>query len=509
MDKLILEIHFQTVTQIHIGSGDNEGLVDNQLMRRVDGKYIIPGSSLAGVLRARATRLFPRLFMLDQCLAFDSKNKQLCTCAVCSLFGQINPDAKKDSPQTSKIMVDDAQLMLSDKTLLRDGIGIDRETRTVVKAAKFDYETIPPETDVILRIEGNQLTELEEAMLVVLISEIDLGRISIGGKSSRGLGRIRLKDSNQKKEVFAKYLKSLQGDTQELIKLLKEDDWFNIGHEIHNWYEERLIFVINSYQPCSIDQMSIKGFIRFDEGLLIKDNYIGIGTSFDSVPHMLKIRDQLHTYLPGSSLRGVLRSQAERIVRTVVSDQSIIGDSAEQLLSLASDLFGDKEQGSRLKIRDGQEAFEVESQAAMYSQDFLAIDRFTGGGRDGKKFDTVAVYRPRYELEFVLEQPEDWEIGWLLLTIRDLNDGLAMIGSGSAKGFGRAEIEVKNTTVLLPQNSEISGTLEDSGVLKAKQLSLASLLEDEKVDTYIEAFTQKVKQEGASREKGVEKEGAK
>ncbi|MDR3601569.1 MAG: RAMP superfamily CRISPR-associated protein [Desulfosporosinus sp.] len=64
LDKLFLEIHLQTVTQLHVGSGDNDGLVDNQLFRRVDGKLIIPGSSLAGVLRSRATMLFSSLFNL-------------------------------------------------------------------------------------------------------------------------------------------------------------------------------------------------------------------------------------------------------------------------------------------------------------------------------------------------------------------------------------------------------------------------------------------------------------
>lgn len=85
-------------------------------------------------------------------------------------------------------------------------------------------------------------------------------------------------------------------------------------------------------------------------------------------------------------------------MRTVDSDHSTNKDSDEHLTRLASDLFGDKEQGSRLKIRDGQEALDAESQVTMYNQDFLAIDRFTGGGSDGKKFDAVMVFRPRYEL---------------------------------------------------------------------------------------------------------------
>jgi hypothetical protein len=73
--------------------------------------------------------------------------------------------------------------------------------------------------------------------------------------------------------------------------------------------------------------------------------------------------------------------------------------------------------------------------------DFLAIDRFTGGGKGGAKFDALGLWQPGFSVRMQVENPEAWELGWLALVLRDLAEGMFPVGFGGAKGFGRTKIE--------------------------------------------------------------------
>ena len=73
------------------------------------------------------------------------------------------------------------------------------------------------------------------------------------------------------------------------------------------------------------------------------------------------------------------------------------------------------------------------------AQDFLAIDRFTGGGLHGAKFDAAPLVKARFNASLTLHDPLPWELGWLALLLRDLVDGQITIGFGAAKGYGRVQ----------------------------------------------------------------------
>jgi hypothetical protein len=72
--------------------------------------------------------------------------------------------------------------------------------------------------------------------------------------------------------------------------------------------------------------------------------------------------------------------------------------------------------------------------------DFLAIDRFTGGGAEGAKFDALALWKPAFTLRIYLDNPEPWEMGWLALVLRDMVAGWLRVGMGAAKGFGQVKL---------------------------------------------------------------------
>jgi CRISPR/Cas system CSM-associated protein Csm3 (group 7 of RAMP superfamily) len=77
-------------------------------------------------------------------------------------------------------------------------------------------------------------------------------------------------------------------------------------------------------------------------------------------------------------------------------------------------------------------------------QDFVAIDRFTGGGKDGAKFQFRAFHQPILSGRLTLDtdrlakigHAKD-SIGLLKLALRDLEEGDLRFGMGAAKGYGQ------------------------------------------------------------------------
>ena len=94
------------------------------------------------------------------------------------------------------------RLSVSDGTLLsdwssvvqvRDGVVIDRDSRTAVDGLKYDYEVVPPSSRFQLCIDLENPTDADLALLGAALFEWHAGS-SLGGFTSRGLGRFHLED---------------------------------------------------------------------------------------------------------------------------------------------------------------------------------------------------------------------------------------------------------------------------------------------------------------------------
>jgi len=495
-NTLIITAKLETRAALHIGAGKGESEFDALLRRTAAGDAFIPGSALAGALRAVATRLAPRIGS-KVCQAFETnKPKTPCGCMVCHLFGDVNPqevDTENEGGRASRLWVYDATLQTDEKTWIRDGVGIDRATGAAARqgAVKFDLEVLPAKAIFDLRLELEDANDADRQLLAVTLAEWKAGRGAVGGRVARGLGALKL-------EGLAVKTRNLNTKTALMSYLRGEADagLQPIADDANAWIANRVLEARDSITPedknpdVAHSWVELKLTLQAIGPLLVNDPTQAGRSGFDHAPLI-----EGKPILPGSSLRGALRSHAERIARTLATEHAVHGDDflatcpacnpvarprgKEDLaleccdsllkrqewrdptdsfwrdpdqgidtthdLCLACQLFGSPRWGSRLIVEDA--ALEENTTPVYKVQDFLAIDRFTGGGKDGAKFDAAALWQPRFITHLRLENPQDWELGWLVLVLRDLAEGWLKVGFGAAKGFGQVWVPKWTATI--------------------------------------------------------------
>lgn len=477
-------------TAVHVGTGKGGQVTDDLCRLDAEGNYLIPGTAIGGALRTIATRLAPRLFG-SSCRALQTEKEQLdpqeksCPCEVCHLFGDFNPsadDTEEFRGYASRLLVAHAYAELPENLTprIRDGVGIDRATRSSASkaAAKFDLEVLPKGTVLQLRLELEKTNENDERLLAATLAEWQAGRCWLGGRVARGLGAFDL--------IEIKLVERDLSTDEGLLNLLREDEPWKAEHADDNWLASRLTEAQNLVHRNSIArEFAARSFVKIEFDLsmdgpfLTNDTTASTRSGFDHTPLLDVMSQTGKPILPGASLRGALRSQAEKIARTLTTLDEDVNDSesfgkkcpacdpmrrredeneiANQIplascdallknaeeevpdghLCLACRLFGNTHRGSRLIIEDA----EAEANTPRKVLDFLAIDRFTGGGKEGAKFDALALWQPRFRVRMQVENPDGWELGWLALVLRDLAEGMFPVGFGGAKGFGRTKIE--------------------------------------------------------------------
>lgn len=150
-------------------------------------------------------------------------------------------------------------------------------------------------------------------------------------------------------------------------------------------------------------------------------------------------------YIPGSSIKGVLRNHSEKIFYHLLSihpqsdkekkkkDHSNAANFYHNL-NPVNQLFGHIEFKSRLTIDD---AFFDPKSVVIDRRVNVAIDRFRGGQKDGALFETEMLVKGRASLTIRLKNPTEWQLFWLMLLLRDFQDGKIRVGAKTSIGFGQ------------------------------------------------------------------------
>lgn len=168
-------------------------------------------------------------------------------------------------------------------------------------------------------------------------------------------------------------------------------------------------------------------------------------------------------YLPGSSLKGVVRSYCEKIARTVeVSccnplDDSSCGKKVEKIKNLSGrniyashscricKVFGSTGISSRIKFNDAYPNGKVN----IEQRTNVAIDRIMGSVSAGP-FDMEVVTNGSFSTKFTLKNFEFWQMGLLGLALRDMEKGRVRLGFAKSRGLGEIEVKVNNLEIRYP-----------------------------------------------------------
>ncbi|MGB1251996.1 MAG: type III CRISPR-associated RAMP protein Csx7 [Candidatus Promineifilaceae bacterium] len=210
--------------------------------------------------------------------------------------------------------------------------------------------------------------------------------------------------------------------------------------------------------------------------LLIKSGVATI-TGPDMTPVRTYRNNDWQVYLPGSSLKGVVRSHLEKITRTL--NETIVCDPfgttreySEDWTISCSNKFKHREKKLREQSLSNEKVYRdscpicrlfgstyfigriaigdayLENHATTEIRDGVGIDRLTGGASHSAKFQLEAVSTgAKFATDIYLRNFEVWQLGMLLLAVQDFEDGLIRLGSGRSRGLGSVQGRVNDVTL--------------------------------------------------------------
>lgn len=174
--------------------------------------------------------------------------------------------------------------------------------------------------------------------------------------------------------------------------------------------------------------------------------------------------------IPGSTLKGILRTETERLLRGLGVEVCDIFDRSNRggcNKCSACKLFGGKDLASSIRIKDS-----TASQKKTFIRDSVAIDRQKRKARDGGKFDLEVVPKgTTFSGKLIIENTElkGYEyskLGAMLSLVDFFNSCSGSIGHATSRGFGEAEIDVERFNVISAEdyfNGKYKGTSYHKG----------------------------------------------
>ena len=296
----------------------------------------------------------------------------------------------------------------------RHGVGIDRTTGAASDGALYEHEFLPRGTKFDIRITaegrddetmgrdqsegipGPASSESVKKLLEVIVDVLTSGAVCLGGRTGSGQGTIQVIEPKLRRTGKTTDASALTAPADVLDALIGEDEEGTpIPLELGGWsLEEPARIRITWWSPTGI-------FVAEDEKLTKqrKEEARKKDPTANGVTEPLRDPsvpwDEAQLLIPGTSIRGALRSRASRIARTVLAAKGELStfashDLHEQIAAepnLVRYMFGSTEYRGAVTVHDCLST----KRGKLIEVTHNAIDRWTGGVIDGGLF-TEAVY---------------------------------------------------------------------------------------------------------------------
>ena len=437
-----LTIPVELTSELHIGGvdavpdRDGEGTVI-RFCRNGLGEPTIPGRSIRGAVRAACDVAYQAL--VDAKDPVTRKGEVFSKENWISLWGD-------DTDYTGKSLLDrrlrsDDSLPIRQSALTfhavpfpqykdidsgesplprRHGVGIDRKTGAASDGALYEHEFLPRGTRFNIRITaegrdgepmgreqsdgipGAASSESVKKILEVIVDILKSGAVCLGGRTGSGQGTIQVIEPKLRRTGKTTDAGALTAPADVLDTLIGEDaEGTSLPLELGGWtLEEPARITIDWWSPTGV-------FIAEDEKLTKQrktakedeNREKGINEEVHEVVYPLRDPSEewenAQLLIPGTSIRGALRSRASRIARTVLAAQDELPTCAshdlhEQIAAepnLVRYMFGCTEYRGAITVHDCLSTDRGKRIKVTHN----AIDRWTGGVIDGGLF-TEAVY---------------------------------------------------------------------------------------------------------------------
>jgi CRISPR/Cas system CSM-associated protein Csm3 (group 7 of RAMP superfamily) len=426
--RIVVEGELVLQTPARFGNGDTDDLTDMPLLiDPFDNKTpLLTGASIAGALRGY---LRAREHGYGQVASSTSASVLL-------FGGQKGEEQGEQSP----LIVDDA-LGKNFGIEMRDSVHIHPESRTAEEDKLFNLQlwqagtTFPLRFELVIREDNDKdYADTLKRALATALAGFSNGSITLGARKRRGYGRVNV--ATWRVKVY---------DLTQPDSLL---DWVEHGDEpLHSVAPEPDIETALSVSTLihdSREMLHITMTCALDGSLLIR---AGSGQD-DRGPDVVHLHARqagraVEPILSGTSLGGVLRARALKIANT-------LGLTKAQ--GLIEPLFGKVDCASRLSVSEHP----LQNVETTLVQNRVSLDRFTGGARDTALFNEQPVFGgddTAVTVDMHLVNPQDYEIGLLLLLLKELWTGDLPLGGES--GIGRGRLKGKRARLTLQHDSSV------------------------------------------------------
>lgn len=425
---LIARFILETVNPLHCG-GNSDPILDQPVSRDAYGNYMLPGTSVAGVLRQFSSDLLG-----------EQATKQL--------FGEINGT----STVASSVWCSDACLLDYDETeatsklisgkdvniptgpFVRDHVKLELQTGVTSRGGKYDEEIVPLGARFSLELRADEWNEdsLDKEMhdnFLKLCSALKNNEIIFGGKRTNGYGH-----------MFCKSCEVCEIDRHDPEQMLL---WLKLNTEVSfkSIGIKTIELTDNKAEAVTTDRISgeLEIPLKADGPVIVggtnlrdldEDMVCLLTPHYDYENATVK---DLYT-IPGSSLRGAIRHNVFRIANILGKDGSSIVDSIFGKIGVSEDKKENESTVGKVQVSD----FYFDKDCATKAVQHVAIDRFIGGALEGALYDEKPVWSENEQINLTIKFKELTieETKILMHSILDIVTGLVPIGGGVNRGNG-------------------------------------------------------------------------
>ena len=372
--------------RLHVGGEDDEMF---SMVTDGDGEYILPAGTIAGVIRKGVSSEEPDL---------------------AGLFG--------DKDHESTVWFYDAPLS-NINVEKKSGIRIDGSSGTAVSGSLHTMYFIGEGAKTCIRIQGFAETEQEkEAILATFktaVNGIKAGVITFGAKRSSGAGTFEVIDA-----------------AHTVLDLRRENDLDQYLEGVDACFEK----CAEKYEP---ETGGISGGTMFELEAIIPSGILiggGEGSEIADEVNITRIKDgEEIAFIPGTSIKGMLRDHSRRAIKALGLGKSVL-----------TDLYGEEENNAvkvagRVKTEDSDI---LSPRKIIYNR--IQIDRWLGGTIKSKKMnaEVIGTDQEPVRIRVWLAKTQDSRAekrgkALVFLALRDLGTGLISLGSAESIGWGRFE----------------------------------------------------------------------